>query len=262
MKKIAAAVILFVFGLLCFAADTGNKNVLNLEDILASNVTQELRKEFKLSRMAIGDDALQLTFFPKTGLGKKALSVWDGEKPPYFTGEQLYLIRKQTTENDLEAASLVFRAISTMEGIQYYSNTRRRVETLYPFCYMIDNPDSKNRIPDVLGVVEDKQYYFYQKDASLGKCIYTINFSQTDTEISNLSTNIDPIKIFLLTAVKKQNLKTYIVISDVGTDFLMYVLVQSVFSETQSIVNIMTKSFSSRADALAAWFNDNYQQAR
>jgi hypothetical protein len=212
--------------------------------------------------MTSGDDALQLTFFPKTELGKKALSVWDGEKPPCFTGEQLYLIRKQTIENDIEQAAVVARAVSTMEGIQYYSNTRKRTETLYPFCYMIDDPVSKNRIPDVLGIVENKQYYLYQKDASLGKCVYTLNFFQTDTELSLEATNLDPIKVLLITAIKKQNLKIYILVSDVGTEFLMYVLVQSVIPETQMITNIMTKSFSSRSDALAAWINDNYQKAR
>jgi hypothetical protein len=127
---------------------------------------------------------------------------------------------------------------------------------------MIDNPENKKRMPDIFSIIEDKPYYMYQHDISLGKHVYSLRVSQTDTEIATMAANLDPIKVFLFTAVKEQNLKTYILISDVGTDFLMYVLVQSVFPATTSLANTMTKSFASRADALAAWFNDNYQKAR
>jgi hypothetical protein len=261
MKKGTVIFILFVLGVVV-SADAEVKSVLALEDILDASAAAELRKEFKLARTAVKEDAGRLLFFPKTELGKKAPAFWNESKPPYFTGELLYLVKKTTHENDMDTASLVLRAISTMEGILYYSNTRRSVETLYPFCYMIDNPVSKNKIPDILGDIEDKPYYMYQHDLSLGKHVYSLRVSQTETEIATMAINLDPIKFFLFTAVKEQNLKTYILISDVGTDFLMYVLVQSVFPATASLANTMTKSFASRADALAVWFNDNYQKAR
>jgi hypothetical protein len=261
MKKRAVFLILFVVGMIV-SAGAEVKSVLVLEDILDARVAEELRKELKITRTAVKEDAAQLLLFPKTELGKKAPALWNESKPPYFTGELLYLVKKTTSKNDIETASLVCRAISTMEGIQYYSNTRKRVETLYPFCYMIDNPVSKNRIPDASGVIEDKPYYIYQHDLSLGKHVYSLRVSQTETEIETMTVNLDSIKVFLFTAVKEQNLKTYILISDVGTDFLMYVLVQSVFPATASLANSMTKSLTSRADALAAWFNDNYQKAR
>jgi len=212
--------------------------------------------------MLYKEDYYKLLYYPKTELGQNALSAWKQEKHPAFVGELLYLISKRTPDNDIDRASHVIRAISTMEGIKYYSNTRRKIDVLYPFCYMIDDPAKKNKMPDVLGVVEDKQYYFYQKDNSLGVCVYALNFSQTNTELSILATNLDPIKVFLLTGVKERNLQIYILVSDVGSDFLMYVLVQSIIPPITIIENVMTKSFSSRADALAEWFVDNYQKAR
>jgi hypothetical protein len=261
MKKIAGCMFLLC-AMAMLTAEAQEKKVLVLEDILGAQTASELQKDHRLFRMLYKEDNYKLLYYPKTELGKQALSAWKQENPPAFVGELLYLIDKRTLNNDIDRASLVMRAISTMEGIKYYSNTRRKIETLYPFCYMIDDPVKKNRIPDVLGVVENKQYYFYQKDNSLGTCVYAINFAQTDTELSILATNLDSLKVFFITGVKERNLQIYISISDTGSDFLMYVLVQSIIPPITIIENIMTKSFSSRADALSEWFKDNYQKTR
>jgi hypothetical protein len=113
-----------------------------------------------------------------------------------------------------------------------------------------------------MGKIENKQYYFYLHDNSFGKCAYTIDFEQTESEVSNFFSNVDPLKILLFNSVKSRHLKMYIVLSDAGDSFLMYFLIQSLFPATPINESVMTKSFIARADAIAQWFGDNYYKAR
>ena len=260
MKKNAMCGILLC---LAFAAPrAAAQSVFSLDEILNPALASELRSQKKLSRVEYTTTPPRLEFFPKTELGKKAPAMWQEEKAPYFTGEMLYLIQKTTAQNDIEKAARVIRAISTLEGIQYYSNTRKKFATLYKTCYMIDGPESRKKIPDVIEKIEDKQHYFYLHDNSFGKCAYTIDFERTDSEVSNFFSNIDPLKILLFNSVKSRHLKIYIVLSDAGDSFLMYFLIQSLFPATPINENVMTKSFTARADAIAQWFEDNYYKAR
>jgi hypothetical protein len=85
-----------------------------------------------------------------------------------------------------------------MEGITYYSNRRKQIEVLYPRCCLINNPVNWNRIPDRIGTIpEDETFYLFQADNSLGDCMYSVNFWQTDAEMLVTLTNFDTMKLLV-----------------------------------------------------------------
>jgi hypothetical protein len=117
---------------------------------------------------------------------------------PTYSGESLYLIKKPTERNDISKAAEAVKALSTMEGITYYSNRRKQIEVLYPRCCLIDNPVNRNRIPDKIGTIpEDETFYLFQTDNSLGDCVYSVNFWQMGAEVLVTLTNLDAMKLFV-----------------------------------------------------------------
>ncbi|MDR1786162.1 MAG: hypothetical protein LBR23_06865 [Spirochaetaceae bacterium] len=263
MKRTAAGGVLFLWGLLAlapgFAAPSERAApVFALEEALGPSVAGELLQARKLYRTSYREKTPALFYAPRTPLGQDAARVWNRQKPPVFIGELLFLFPKKTQSDGMEQAAEVIQGISTMEGVQYYSNTRRKTETLYTACYMIDNPSSRTRIPDIARPVQGQGYYFFQRDNSLGTCVYTISFARTEGELSITYKNVDPIKFTFIPVIKEGDLSTHVVVADVGADFLMYVLVQSLFPSSPLIENTMIKSFVARAEALAGWFNDRY----
>jgi hypothetical protein len=263
MRKIAVVCSIILYSTLFLSAEISEKKLFALNDILDPETVNLLLKKRNLSRQIYKDPNPVLLFAPKTELGNKAHTVWNQPKKPVYCGELLSLVEKNTSENDIEKAIRTMQAISTMEGILYYSSTRRKIDILYPFCYMIDNPVNKNKIPDITGpLAENRPYFFYQKDNSLGKCAYELYFSRGEAEVAICSENYDPLKVALFTAIEAHYLQIHISVIDIGSDFLLYILVQAVFPTTYGYENLMSKSFSSRADALSIWFSDNYHKAR
>ncbi|WP_368853478.1 DUF6675 family protein [Treponema endosymbiont of Eucomonympha sp.] len=133
-----------------------------LETILNAEILSVLQKKRYINSIVIRDNNLQLSLCPKTVLGNKAGALWRQDYLPTYSGESLYLIKNPTERNDISKAAEAVEALSTMEGITYYSNRRKQIEVLYPRCCLIDNPVNRNRIPDKIGTIpEDETFYLF-----------------------------------------------------------------------------------------------------
>lgn len=91
---------------------------------------------------------------------------------PKIGVEVLFLVDAPPGVSEVDAALLTtLQAISTMEGIEYYSASRDRMRTLFHESYVIAGPDDRTRRPDpVLGSVPDTdRLHIFQRDSSFGR---------------------------------------------------------------------------------------------
>lgn len=228
-----------------------------------SQAFQQLLEKGEIQNQYYKEDDIDFSLFPKTELGSALKTTWTEAKKPVFVAESLFLIEKPEGSNsnqlDTELISKIMRSISTMEGIQYYSNSEGRMKTLYSQSYTIDNPDDGNKIPDKLeGSAEGISIYAFQEDGSFGKNYYQIDYKQRENEVSMVIRLIEPLKFGFITAVKPNNLIINIDILDKGQYLVMYIGAKVNFPALSLFEKKLSKSFGARINALYGWFKDNY----
>ena len=133
-----------------------------LEDIVDSKYIDELRANNKISRFFTEKDNSDLQLYPNLELSEKASKKWLSTRydKPNFTIESIYRLEKSKSDKEFTGENLekilfedakikkILRSVSKMEGIEYYSNSRKRTEVLYSKAYTVNNTTERKKIPD------------------------------------------------------------------------------------------------------------------
>lgn len=205
---------------------------------------------------------VQLSLQPETPLCERASEYWSESKKsdPVFVAETTYEFEKKP--DSMERVSRIMRAFSTMQGITYYSNLKKKNCVLYPQCYTISNPSSKKAVSDDAskGSIDGKTLYFYQEDNSFGASVYKADYTQTENEIMLHMENQQAMSFGLIKAVKPENLFMTLVVSEQYDKMVLYILVQADVVSIPLIDSYVVNSFNARLDAISAWFRTEYEK--
>lgn len=237
---------------------------MTLEDILPSETVERLRSEGKIQELLFKDDEIVLKYAPKTVLTEKLKNDWDRETRgnPTFSSESLYLMKKTDKTEQKESVdriSLIIRSVSQMKGIQYYSNSRRKMFELYSDAYTVNDLTNRVRIADNTDYKADGLHlYMYQHDASFGGCIYDMYYSQRQDEVSFTSINTDPLYYMIFKCVKEDNIMMSLNFIDLDDSVLIYALVQAKYIDFPGFEAHVKKSFDARTEAIFKWFVELY----
>ena len=237
----------------------------NIPSEIDEAIFQQLLEKGEYRVQYFKERGREFTLYPQTELGSLLTKTWTETKDPVFVAESLFLIEKPEGSNQLDTAliSRIMRSVSSMEGIEYYSNSEKKMKTLYSQSYTIDNLEDKNRIPDnVDGSAENLSVYAFQEDGSFGDNYYQIDYRQRENEVSMVIRLMEPLKYGLVTAVKANNLVFNIDVLDKGSYLVMYVGAKVKFPAISLLENKLNKSFGSRITALHDWFKSSYISAK
>lgn len=238
LKKLSKKAINIVYCLFCFLTLCVGEQVTHYKE---KNVTLALQ--------------------PETTLAQKADDAWNAEKgkEPVFIAEAVFEFEK--TENALEKVSRIMRSFSTMQGITYYSNLKKKTQVLYPKCYTVADATSKTAIPDnTSGSADGKTLYFFQEDNSFGSSVYEATYTETENEIMLQMKNIQALSFSFIKAVKPENLYMTLVVSEQYDTMKLYILVQADVVSFPLIDSYVVKSFNSRLDSISEWFMGEYEK--
>ena len=241
-----------------------------LEDIVDSKYLNELRTTNKISRFFTEKDNSNLQLYPDLELSKKASKKWKTTRQdnPNFTIESIYRLEKSKSGvigEDLgkilfEDAKIkkILRSVSKMEGIEYYSNSRRKTEVLYSKAYKVDNPKDRNKIADNLNYFENPIYVLLD-DNSFGEYLSVVNYDSKDFENCFEYINIDDINYGIIKAVEPNNLQVFIDIINCEDEIIVYVYIQSKMDVPAIFKSKIYDSFVARTDALFDWFKKSWR---
>ena len=218
----------------------------------------EIRKNSKLTQKEFAD---------KFGVTYQAVSKWEtGETFPdvlllkplanelQITVDEL--ITQQKTED--EKIKKILRSVSKMEGIQYYSNSRRRIETLYSKAYTVNNPTERKKIPDNFNFNENPIYVLLD-DKSFGEYVSEITNDSKDFENCFEYINIDNINYGFIKAVDPYNMQVFLDVINCKKEIIVYVYIQSKMDVPALFKNKIYDSFIARTDALFDWFKKSWR---
>ena len=170
---------------------------------------------------------------------------------PFFV-ENLYLYRKNADKVgpagvDVAKISTILRSLSRLEGIQYYSTSRKKMRTLYEKSYVVDGIKTKKRIADpVAGPADGMKIIALQKDLTFGEYLYQYSYRETADTVSFVSDNLEPMSLSFIKLIDPENLRVSLVVYDMGDGFLVYGLTCADFPAIPGLESKLNASFSTR----------------
>ncbi|GMO26522.1 MAG: hypothetical protein Ta2B_06720 [Termitinemataceae bacterium] len=150
-------------------------------------------------------------------------------------------------------------SISSLAGIQYYSESRKAMRTFYETSYVIKDETSQTKIADPLYDVskplpESFTLLAKQKDLSFGDNIYQYDYYVSDTAIYFVQHNLTPISYSFIPILKKEKLNTVVAFIDNKDSILIYVATMAKATLLPGMEKKVNASFTNRANALIKWF--------
>ena len=236
-----------------------------LENYVSASTAEELKKNGSIKRLHDdGDDVLKIV--PKSDYTTKInfYRVAKGEKNFPFVYESLYYMKKDflldssnSSKKDItiDDISRIFRSVSKMTGMTYYSSTRKKDLVLYKKAYTISGPDSKEPVADKTeGSADGKVLYCLQDDASFGECRYKLNYHQQNNMLLAVFTSVDDLGIGPITGIEAGNMRIICFVIDCGDGLLLYLTTDANCKKVPGIKKQVTESMSTRIDAVYKWF--------
>jgi len=200
---------------------------------------------------------------PSSPLAHEAALFWSGKESSFFV-ETLYLYKKKKETDagaETERISAVLRSLSKLQGIEYYSTSRKKMRTLYEKSYTIDSVTAKNRIPDPInGSADGLTLFALQKDLTFGECVYRYSYRQTDDSVAFFSLNLDTLSYTVIKVVNPEKLHVSLVVQDLGDYLLVYALTRADFLAIPGLESKINASFTTRAEAVYQWFIKEYEK--
>jgi len=240
---------------LCLAGGTSlfaQKAAKRVEQI-TGEYYEKLVKNGKLTMSSVLGSA-NLWLLPQTEYAfeiKNSL-VTKQEKDFSFTYETLYYIEKQAS---IEKISEIARSISKMEGLKYYSTTKKKEQVLYKNAYMVDGKDSKKEIPDQnKGNADGQISYCLMDDNHFGKTIYELSYNQSKEELLTTFSNQDDMGYGPFRLIQPEKLVINLLVEPCEDGIVVYLCADLSCKNFPGLKDSITDSISTRIDAISKWF--------
>jgi hypothetical protein len=179
--------------------------------------------------------------------------------------EVLCIYRREGIDFETQEAKLkiynILRSISSMQGIEYYSASRKKMRTLFARSYVIDDPETRDPLPDPL-VEEIPAYsllYVLQEDLTFGENLYRSEYYYTDDYFLLENRNLTTMRYFMLPMVKPGQSATFILLVPEADQVVFY---GAIGAHTISLFGLERKkqdSFYNRLKATYGWFTDRIE---
>lgn len=259
-RTVLAACLLLVGGTILFAEVNAELN-----KILAEKTAQTLQDKGTLQNSSYRKAGTALRLKPDISLIRDAKDIPQVPDTPFFV-ENLYLYKKAPGKvgsigADVAKISSILRSISRLEGVQYYSTSRKKMRTLYEKSYVVDGAKTKKRINDPTeGSAEGLKILALQKDLTFGEYLYQYSYRQSADAVAFFSVNIEPMNYTFIKLIDPENLRVSLVVYDMGDSLLVYGLTCADFPAIPGLEGKLNSSFSTRADAVYKWFISEYEK--
>lgn len=162
-----------------------------------------------------------------------------------------------STSSQIDALGLAFNQFHSLQGIQYWSASRKIMRTLYTDAYRVDNPNDKNKIkdPETIGefrAMLPKKAYLYQKDQTFSGLIAEVQCAVTQTTFLMTNTNVTPLRLIGIPVLPADGIRTGFLAAPSPEGVFLY-FVTSIKSPSIGRDRVF-ESASNKALALLHWF--------
>lgn len=186
---------------------------------------------------------------------------------PDIAVEALYLWkvpRAALPAAEMLAAYNVLRAIGTLQGIQYYSASRKKIRPLYEYSSLITGPEDQTPVRDTsLDRIPASRETLYarQNDTTFGDNRYRIVLSGGPDFVAQHSTNLTRLSLGIVPVAGPGDIHVRLLIIRVDEGLLFYLASSARATLVPGVRGTLETSFSNRAAAVYAWFSSELAAA-
>ena len=142
-----------------------------------------------------------------------------------------------------------------MQGMKYFSATKKKECVLYEKAYMIKGPGNKTKVADQnTGNADGQVSYCLQDDNSFGVNTYKLSYFQKSDMLLCRFDILDKMGLGPFNAIYPGKMVINILVIDCGDDLLLYLNTDMDSIKFPGIKGQITDSMSSRMDAVYKWF--------
>jgi len=231
-----------------------------LSKYVSGSVLDLLLQEGHLQKSSIHSKDWKFELLPQTELAR---TITAGITPRNYSTiiENIYLYKKRNPNISIASCSEIVRKISELEGLEYYSTSRKKNRILYEKSYVIRDSKSKERIDDpVSGSADGLHISVLQKDLNFGENIYSYRYFENTQAVAFICSNEFPLSYSFFKVFDANSLKVCLLIEDAGEYLLVYVLTSAYMKSIPGFDGKIVSSFSTRAEAVYNWFIKHYVQ--
>jgi hypothetical protein len=209
-------------------------------------------------RSAFGKEAGFPLFMPSFPEAPRVLSTLTQVKPNLLVEARYFLPRREPDDPKKEILGIsgIFRAISSLAGIEYWSASRKKMWPFYKESYVVDSPETARRLPDPLveGLPARDKAFAFQDDTTFGGNFYEYEFLSDGRSFALLGTNLSVLRYAFVPLIGKNKLRTLVLVLPLKEGILVYGLSAASAFLLPGMEARTLESLSNRADALFAWF--------
>lgn len=258
-KKTLCTLIVAGLSSLLFAQTKDLKKIVNAkyyDELVKNGVVTIIHKE--------GDDNLVLVPTSDFTDQIKGNRVEKTEKNYPFVYESVYYMKKsellkasgsKNSTLDINDISKVLRSVSKMQGMEYYSTTKKKNLVLYEKAYTTDGENSDKKIPDFTdGSADGLVAYCLQDDNSFGVNHYRLNYYQKQDSMLAVFNLTDIMGLGPFKAIYPGKLIINIEVEEFDDAIMLYLCTDLDSVRFPGIKAQIEDSMTSRMDAIYKWF--------
>jgi len=202
---------------------------------------------------ASGTRASDLPFGPKAPFAQTVATELT-VKQPTVAQEGFYLFPKPSRNAELEIYNAL-NALGSMAGIQYYSLSQKKMETLILESWRVESSDKPAKVPDPVftAIPPYQRAVVYQKDNRLGDGYSELIYKTAPGELTLTMKNLGTLKYGFLPLVDSQNLQMVFVVVPLADKVAVYAAMDVKTASLLGLEHAKDENFRNRMRALAAW---------
>jgi hypothetical protein len=191
--------------------------------------------------------------------GHERMAVNVSRLKPSLGVEMVRLITVSPDPLDSPAGLLklynAMHAVSTMQGIPYFSSTRGKAQVLFTQSYAVESAENLLRVPDPVfsEIPTEDVLITFQNDSSFGKNTYQESFTHDGDHLEVKIENLTRISVLFFTFAEPRNMLTQMALIPAGNDLLFYGLACLRTSMPIGDRRTREESLSNRLSAIADW---------
>ncbi len=150
----------------------------------------------------------------------------------------------------------ILRSVSTLEGLEYYSQTSKKMKELFQESWAMEEGNEKKKLPDplVTSVPSHDLIYIHQKDNRFSKNQYTMEYYSNGPNLAASIVNLSNLRVAgMFKVVDSGDMQIHLSVMPVQEGILIYVTMAAA-TDTSSFREKAQQSFGNRAIALKEWF--------
>lgn len=232
-----------------------------IADLLPEGMAAEMASTGKATRAS---QEASLALLPRDPASAELRAALEAQKPSVVVEALFVLKRPAPADAPAELASVygLLRSLGSLEGIQYWSASRKTWRTFYAESYRIEGPSSKKRLPDpptpVGPLPASETLYAFQRDLSFGPNVYRYSYKTFPGSIGLEQRNLTKMSYGLLPVLAEEGLSTRILVIQARDGILFYALSSAQAPSVPMLRGKLQDSFGNRAEALFKWFSQAF----